>query len=98
MAGGFKATADYLHAKSCRPRDDAHKRRLLDEAEFQYKLADIIPTFPSGYKPPGVSPANRPQYRAELCRTLAEAFSHPTRRRRLLDLADHYERIARAPK
>lgn len=94
MAGGFKDTARYLRGLSRKERsDEERKHRLLDEADFRDKLAKIIPGFPAGYKLPHAT-CDRLRFRAEECRTMADAFRDPECKRRLINLADQYERMA----
>ena len=93
MAGDFKDTAEYFETRGKKSRDWNRGQRFFDEARFYRQLADIVPTFSAGYKAPR-STDDRYRDRAEECRTMAEGFRDPECKRRLIDLADQYDRMA----
>jgi len=90
MAGGFKDTAEYFRTRGQKSRDYDQRQRFLDQARFYRQLADIVPTFPVGYKEPRFT-GDHFRNRAEECRAIADSFRDPECKRRLLDLANQYD-------
>ena len=93
-APGFKETAAYFDKRAKRTRNLERSLEFSETADFYNGLAAIVPSFPPRYKIPAMN-GNKWSDRAEECRAMAEALNDEDCRRRLTDLAQHYERMAR---
>lgn len=91
---GFADAAKFFEWRARKSRDPNDQARLADEARFYRSLERIAPDFPYGYEVKKLRPrANRWEHRAEECRTMAECFTDPECRARMLRLADSYSKI-----
>lgn len=89
----FRNGSSYFALRAKKARKPGIKERFLEDAAFYDTLASITPTFPHGYQRPASS-GNRWRDRAEECRTMAACFENETCRRRLIGIAEEYERLA----
>jgi hypothetical protein len=92
--GGFKESAEFFELRAAKAKDDETKTRHRENAEFYRQLAAIVQMSPNGYFIPAAKSPNRWINRAEICRTLAQAFNDVACRRKLMDLAAIYEKRA----
>src|SRR5215510_657940 len=93
----FAQTASYFEARARRARIPFVAEQFKDAASFYRQLASIAPTYPSRWDPRKVRRGgDRWQMRAEECRTLAEHFTDPTCREKMMRLAETYDGLAQA--
>lgn len=93
--GGFSETATYFRQRAERARSDGERQRFSEDAVFYERLSTITYYPPPTYKTPQTRDrASRHRDRAAECLAIAEGLSVPECRRRMLELATMYERLA----
>ncbi len=97
---GFSDTAAFFEVRAKKARSPDRQSELAHTASFYRALAQITPTFPSGYKPPadikpnGSRNADRLRKWAEECRAIAASMRDANCKAMLERLAQTYEQTA----